>query len=423
MTLRISVSTKLHFLLIIFLFFALCFRFASFGSDKPKFKEGQEVKLIGVLTAQPQIYQKSQRLEIKGVRVITPSFPQYFYGNKLEIVGTIKDGVLIFPQIKVLKKGEGSWVLRKIYSLRERLIKLFESFLPEPSSSLLLGIFLGVKKTLPKDFYSALRKTGVLHVIVASGMNVTMIASFSLIFLNLVLKRRWAGLLTILTIIFYAALSGFDPPIVRAVIMGIIVTLGEFFGRLNFRVLSLGIAGYLMLFLNPNLISDLGFQLSFISTTGLMFIKPILPIQDEGRFQVLKGDLTTTISAQIATLPILLVNFGQYQVLSLLVNTLVLWTTPILMFFGGAVVLGGLIFSPLGQIFAFLAYPFLFYFEKMVMFFDQLPFAEIKVGWALLNRESKSFLIGISRSSFFFVLGYYFFLTSILLFCYKRKKT
>ncbi|MBL7159574.1 ComEC/Rec2 family competence protein [Candidatus Microgenomates bacterium] len=414
-------STKLHFLLIIFLFFALCFRLVSFGSEKPKFKEGQKVKFTGVLTAQPQTYQKSQRFNIQEAVVVAPAFPQYFYGNKLEIVGTIKDGVLIFPQIKVLEKGEGSWILRKVYNFRERLIKLFESFLPEPSSSLFLGIFLGVKKTLPKDFYSALRRTGVLHVIVASGMNVAMVASFSLTFLNLILKRRWAGLLTILAIVFYAALSGFDPPIVRAVIMGIIVILGEFFGRLNFRVLSLGVAGYLMLFLSSSLINDLGFQLSFISTAGLMFIKPLFRLNKADSLYLLKDDFLTTFSAQLVTLPILLINFGQYQPLSLLVNTLVLWTTPILMVFGGAVVLGGLIFPPLGQIFAFLAYPFLFYFEKMVMFFGQLPFAEIRMGESLLKGQGKPFLIGISKPSFFFVLGYYFLLTSILIFCYKRR--
>lgn len=397
--------TKLNLFLIVFLISILALRFVHSSSHKPSYKEGQEINLVTVLNSQPRAFQKSQRFEVKGIKILALAFPQYFYGDKLKIVGTLKDGVLIFPQIEVLERGGGNFVLRSLNSLRKRLIKLFESFLPEPTASLFLGIFLGVKRTLPRDFYTALRKTGVLHVVVASGMNVTMVAAFSLTLLNLIFKRRGSLILTVLAILFYSALSGFDAPIVRATIMGIVVILGEFFGRLNFRVLSLFLAGYLMTFLEPDLIFDLGFQLSFASTAGLIFIKPLLPIKEEGRFQVLKGDLTTTISAQITTLPILLANFGQYQVLSLVVNALVLWTTPILMAFGGIVAVAGLIFPFLGQIFAFLALPFLFYFEKMVLFFGQFSFSEI----------------GVGKPPFIFILGYYLLLTSILIFCYKKK--
>ena len=397
-------ASLINLFVVIFLILLLVFRFVSFRSDKPKFKDNQEITLTVVLTSQPQVYQKSQRFEVQGIKIIASAFPQYFYGDKLKIIGTLKNRALIFPQIEILERGRGSFVLTKVFSLRKRLISLFESFLPEPAASLFLGIFLGVKRTLAIDFYLALRKTGVLHVVVASGMNVTMVASFALTFLNLIFKRRGALVLTVLAILFYSALSGFDAPIVRAAIMGIVVILGEFFGRLNFRVLSLFLAGYLMIFLEPNLIFDLGFQLSFASTAGLIFIKPLLPIKEEGSFGLLKGDLATTISAQIAALPILLANFGQYQVLSLIVNTLVLWTTPILMAFGGVVAVAGLLFPLLGQIFAFLALPFLFYFEKIVIFFSQISFAEI----------------GVGKPPFVFVLGYYLLLTSILLFCYKK---
>lgn len=430
-------STKLNLFLIVFLISILVLRFVHSSSHKPSYKEGQEINFVVVLNSQPRVFQKSQRFEVKGIKIVAPAFPQYFYGDKMRITGPVKsagadhgekprgglaalsgvstftDGVLIFPQIEVLERGGGNFVLRSLGSLRKRLIKLFESFLPEPTASLFLGIFLGVKRTLPRDFYTALRKTGVLHVIVASGMNVTMVASFALTALNLIFKRRGSLILTVLAILFYSALSGFDAPIVRAAIMGIVIILGEFFGRLNFGVLSLFLAGYLMTFLEPDLIFDLGFQLSFASTAGLIFIKPLLPIKEEGRFQVLKGDLATTVSAQIATLPILLVNFGQYQGLSVLVNTLVLWTTPILMAFGGVVAVAGLLFPLLGQIFAFLALPFLFYFEKMVLFFGQFSFAEVRVG-----DYAK---IGLDKSSFFMVSGYYFLLTSVLIFCYKKR--
>lgn len=389
----------------ILLVLALLFRLIIILKPLPRFKEGRKVEIVTTLTAQPQIYPQSQRFKIEGIKVVAPLYPQYFYGDKLRISGTLKNGVLVFPQIEVLEKGEGRLALRKIFALRNRLINLFGSFLPEPAASLFLGIFLGVKRALPHDFYLALRKTGVLHVVVASGMNVTIVASFFLTIFNLIFKRRGAAVLTVFAVMFYSALSGFDAPIVRAAIMGIVALLGQFFGRLNLGVLSLLIAGYLMVFAEPDLISDLGFQLSFVSTAGLIFIKPLMPVKKEARLKILKDDLTTTISAQVATLPIVLSNFGQYQGLSLVVNTLVLWTTPILMGLGGAVAILGLIFPPLGQITAFLAFPFLVYFEKIVLFFNEFTFVEIGVG-------QPPFVLG---------LGYYFLLTSFLLFCYKRK--
>jgi len=395
------VFTKLNLFLITFLLASLCFRFWQSWPKPAIYQNAEKIELTAVLTSQPEIYPKSQRFEVQGLKIITGLYPQYSYGDRLKISGTLQNGVLIFPAIEVIEKGQGNWLM----SLRKKLIQLFESSLPEPSSSLLLGIFLGVKRGLPSDFYLALRKTGVLHVVVASGMNVTMVISFTLAILSYFFKRRLVLPLTFLAILFYTGLSGFDPPIVRAAIMGGVMLLGSFFGRLNLGVLSLFLAGFLMTFLDPKLIFDLGFQLSFLSTAGLIFIKPLFLIEKEDSFYLLKDDLTTTISAQLATLPILLSNFGQYQGLSLLVNTLVLWTTPILMGFGGAVVLLGLIFTPLARLGALLALPFLIYFEKIVVFVSQFSLAEIRVGkWPI-----------------FFTLAYYCLLTSILIFCYKRK--
>ena len=123
-----------------------------------------------------------------------------------------------------------------------------------------------------------------------------------------------------------------------------------------------------MLFISPNLISDIGFQLSFTATLGLILIPKIRAI---GKIWVIGNDINTTIAAQIATLPILLINFGTYSIYSVLVNGLVLWTVPILMAIGWIGALVGLIFIPLGQLIIYLCYPLLIYFEKIVDFFGK----------------------------------------------------
>lgn len=399
-------STRLNLLLGVWLILILIFRLITFNLRRPRFKEGQKVELIATLTSQSQAYPRSQRLEVQGIKVITESFPEYSYGDRLKISGTLKNGVLVFPEIEVVEREKGSPFLRKVYSLRKRITFLFESYLPTPAGPLLLGIFLGVKRTMPTDFYLALRKTGVLHVVVASGMNVTMLADFIFAIFSFLLKRRQLVLLSIVTVLFYTALVGFDPPIVRAAIMITAAFLGQFFGRFTFGLLSLLLSGYLMIFVNPTLISDLGFQLSFVSTAGLILIKPLFPAKSDEHFKVFKEDFRTTISAQVATMPILLSNFGQYQVMSLLVNTLVLWTAPTLMALGVAAAIIGPLWAPLGQLVVFLAFPFLLYFEKVILFFGRASLAELRVG----------------KPPLVFILGYYLLLTAILIFCYKRKR-
>lgn len=123
-----------------------------------------------------------------------------------------------------------------------------------------------------------------------------------------------------------------------------------------------------MLFYRPSNISDIGFQLSFLSTLGILGIKPLLPFQK----YFLVEDVGTTFAAQLATFPVLFGIFGQYGVLSILVNACVLWTIPYLMIFGSLAVVGGLVLVPLGQLFAWLSLPLLLYFEKVVSFFADL---------------------------------------------------
>jgi competence protein ComEC len=130
------------------------------------------------------------------------------------------------------------------------------------------------------------------------------------------------------------------------------------------------------------LIEDIGFQLSFLATLGILLVKPLLDSwlavwKDKIRFiSTLNDDITTTLSAQIVTLPILLGVFGSYGLLSVLANALTLWTIPILMTLGSLAILLGIVFAPLGKLFLFLSYPLLWFFETVVNFLGQ-------VGWVL----------------------------------------
>lgn len=366
---------------------------------------GQQVSFETTLLSQPQIVGSRQAFTAnyknQKIRITASRFPEINYGDFVRILGKISNKnnrvLMYFPKIKVVNDSKNFLQsgLKSINTLRQKLISLFSKTLPSPSSSLLLGIIFGIKEQMPKDFSNNLKTSGVFHVIAASGMNVTLIAGFISSLFALFLKRQIAIGLSILGIIFYAVLAGLEPSIIRASIMGILVFSAQILGRQTLAINGLVLAGFGMLFLDPTLISDVGFQLSFTATLGLVLIPKIRAI---GRIRVVGDSVNTTIAAQIATLPILLANFGTYSVYSVLVNGLVLWAVPVLMAIGGLGAILGLVLMPLGQLLIYLSFPLLLYFEIIVNFFG-------KIGG----------VISISALPWQFIAGYYCLLISALI--------
>jgi competence protein ComEC len=406
-------STFKYYIFGFILVFLLAFRFYSFYSNQPQFKDGQKLSFETAILSQPQVvgsqqvftanYQNQSFGRLR-IRISTSRFPEINYGDFVRISGTIsnkKYGVtMYFPKVETIKSSSNilQSSLKNINNLRQKLILLFSKTLPQPSSSLLLGIIFGIKEQMPKSFSDNLRTVGVFHVIAASGMNVTLVGGFISAFFVLFLKRQIAIGLSILGIIFYAILAGLEPSIIRASIMGILVFSSQIIGRQTLAANGLFLAGFGMLYIDPTLVSDVGFQLSFAATLGILYIKPIF-----GRGEGIFSEVLTTVAAQIATLPILLVNFGIYSFYSVLVNGLILWTVPILMMIGGMGAVLSFIIAPLGQALIYLCYPLLLYFEAVVNIFG-------KIGGVLT----------IENHSWQFTVGYYCLLTSALVFV-RRK--
>lgn len=367
--------------LLVFLLIVLSFRFYFFHQNQTKFIDGQKVSFEATILSQPQVVGSRQTLTAnyknQKIRITTGRFPEVNYGDFARISGALSIKVLnkniissmYFPKIETVNNSSNilQSSLKNINIIRQKLITLFSKTLPSPSSSLLLGIIFGIKEQMPKNFADNLKATGVFHVIAASGMNVTLIGGFISTLLAFFLKRQIAIGLSILAIIFYAVLAGLEPSIIRASIMGILVFSAQIMGRQTLAVNGLLLAGFGMLFIDPSSISDIGFQLSFTATGGILFIKPLF-----GKREGIVTEILTTIAAQIATLPILLANFGIYSIYSILVNGLVLWTVPILMMVGGLGAILGLMLMPLGQLLIYLCYPLLLYFETVVNFFGKL---------------------------------------------------
>lgn len=420
---------------ILSLLIILSLRFISFYSHLPVYKDGQYLSFETTLLSEPQIISRYQKFTANlndGSRILVtlPSSPEFHYGDAVRIEGPVKfsrspsstvrtrlteqlNGVnilsnknrgvigndriiksMFFPKIEaVINESSKQFFLTKIALavasyIRQNTVNLFDNTLPKDSSHLLLGIVFGIKEGMSKDFTNNLKIAGVLHVIAASGMNVAMVGAFFGSFFTIVTRRKIALVLTCTGIFFYALISGFEPSIIRATIMGTLAFCAQILGRQRLAAYSFFIAAFVMLFISPHLISDIGFQLSFFATLGLLYVRPLL---DFGKRRsstliesiIVNSEIKTTLASQLAALPILLINFGTYSIFSILANAFVLWLVPTLMVLGGLASISSFIFEPVGKVFLYLAFPFLIYFEKVVAVFASFGQLEIAFPWQM----------------------------------------
>jgi len=362
-------------LTIVVLLCLLGVRFSMYFRELPHYQSGEVFNMVSVLQEEPENSNKGQTFSIKDhfnqlIFVSTASFPELRNGQVLQISGTIQTKQLPdkrtlyslhYPRITVLAQDQNV-VFAAARMIKEQTKYVYDQTLPTTSANLLMGIVFGSKEHFSDDFLAALQATGVMHVIAASGMNVTFVAAALLSVLGTFLKRQIALLMSMVGIIFYVFLVGFQASILRASIMAVIVFGASIVGRQNYAGFAVLLTAYSMLIYQPGYLFDVGFQLSFLATLGIMYLKPLIPIVEN----VYTEAFTTTFAAEVSTLPVLLSVFGKLGIFSLLVNAITLWTIPFLMTVGSLAAIVGVIAFPLAQLLLFMALPFLLYFETIV---------------------------------------------------------
>lgn len=418
-------------LLYLIIIILLLLRFYFYFRHLSYFRDDQMVKLNTTIVTEPKIKNRIQSFstEANGTRfyVTTAKYPLYSYGEKLDIEGKLRVSendrrrvyyTLLFPKINKAQVSANPLLITGLF-IRRKAILLTESVFSPIDAALLLGIVFGIKQNMPDGFLMKLQDAGVIHVIAASGMNVSMVAGALFFTFKRFVNRKTAIVISIAGVMLYVFIAGFEASVIRAAIMAGMAFGAGVSGRQKLPLYSLFSTAFVMLLIYPSWLWEIGFQLSFLATIGILIGKPIL---DRGLVRLgkagvlgehkvpagltfLADDFTTTLSAQIATTPLLLSSFGSINLMSLVINALVLWTIPILMAIGALSVMIGLIFTQLGEISLYLAIPFLRYFEIVVVWFDRfkLPLSLENASWTLW-------------------LGYYLLLISAVLFVKKRKE-
>ncbi len=337
---------------------------------------GQQIRVAGIIS---EIEQTStiQIIRIGYFSAENSGKMRYFRGQRVAIVGRCQRQVIDFLlnrirliEPKIEASGEkvfakSGWLMRGV-NLQEELVEIYQRQLPEPEASLVAGIVLGAKAGLPQKFYDALIDTGTVHMVVASGYNLTVIAEVLFYILIYFVSRKWATVGVIGGMLVYAWMTGWGAPVMRALVMASLILVSKVRGRAEEVGWWLCVAVWVMLMWSPEMIIDTSFQLSVAATAGLVFLEPWLrkiitrmhttsalhasPPKGSEKEGVLKfiseSELIPTLSAQIVTAPIIWWHFGRLSLISPLVNLLVLPLVPPVMLLGALQLVFGWIIAP-----------------------------------------------------------------------------
>lgn len=355
------------------------------GSDQPVTGE------ILVRTFRFPVIAYGSRVRIQGLIETPPEFEDFSYKDYLARQGI--HSLMNLPQVTVLAEGQGNPLYHTVFALKGRAQATINQLIPDPQAALLIGILLGNDNGISPDLAEDFRATGMTHVIAISGFNIALLTGLLVALGEKVFPRRGAVVVAMLGVAIYTVLVGADASVVRAAIMGtIFLVASRWLGRPNYAFASLMLAALLMTLFNPHTLWDVGFQLSFAATLGLMlYADPLIqwtrrrlsnwlekPAVDR-TMGFLSEAVLITIAAQILTLPLMILYFRQLSLISLLANALILPAQPGVMIWGGLATLTGMVSPLIGQFFAWVAWLFLAYTIWLVRLFAAVPWASVSV--------------------------------------------
>lgn len=390
------------------------------------YNERGEVTLVGVVYEEPEpkgtrwrariaareITHANGRAPVHGlVQATLPAYPTVHEGDVVRLHGTLtvppvwedfsyrdylaREGVfslMTMPTVEVAQRSERRDLRRILWAVRARGEAVIAALIPNPEAALLAGILLGREGGISSDVMGAFRTTGTAHIIAISGFNITIIAGALLKMLTRLIGRRWAVVITMPLIALYAVLVGADPPVVRAAIMGCIALVALLLGRRNDALNALAASAFLMTAIRPQAVWDVGFQLSFAATLGMiLYAEPLH--RRVGAFLSARipgplgkavvgwfGDaVAATLAAQVLTLPLTVAYFRNLSPISVMANLLIVPVQPQVMTWGGVGLLLALIWLPLGMPVAWASWLFLAYTIRVAEILARVPGASLEV--------------------------------------------
>lgn len=330
----------------------------------------QSVDIAGVVVTDPEISGARQRFVVRVDRlheasshravhekilVSVPRYPTIAYGDRVRLVTVIKTpepftteygrtfrydtflrsqkiGYVAYAQtIDRVAQNSASPILARLFVIKHALFDALSRSMHDPFQSIARAMVFGDKSGIPDTLEKKFQTTGLIHIMVLSGYNITIIA-VALLAITRRLGKQFGIGVSAVAIIGFLLMTGFTPTSTRAGIMGAIglIALGSYRAANPLRALML--AGAVMALINPLVIlGSVSFQLSFVATFGLITLTPLCTFVRIPAYGGLREIIASTIATQIAVLPLLLGAMGMVSMTGLLVNVVVVPIVPLVM--------------------------------------------------------------------------------------------
>jgi competence protein ComEC len=370
----------------------------------------------GMIAAEPKIKDNRQDIiflpEHKDYKILVreSAYEKYFYGEELELKCNLerpknmadsdfdyraylaRDDIFYLcqkPQIEKTGRNLGSSFYGAIVALKNKFSAKITALIPAPESGLLKGLIIGGSGKLSKEVQANFSRTGMTHIVAVSGYNITIVAEYLMLLgIFLGLWRKQAFWFAVFGIWIFILMTGFPSSAIRAGVMGTLLLYAMKNGRLANAGNAILCSAAVMLFWNPLLLRyDVGFQLSFLATIGIVYLYPLLDgyfSENLKKYPVVISMISEiffmSLSAQIFVLPIILFNFQTLSLISPLANIFVLPILPITMLLGFLAIMVSFIFQPLAIFFSWLVYLPLRYEIFVINYFAGLKFSALTIG-------------------------------------------
>ncbi len=367
---------------------------------------------IKLTIATQSILEEGIQRNINGkVLVDVERFPEYSYGDLLNITCQLqtpavfddfnyKDylaksdiySVCYKAQANLVNSNQGNKFTGILLKIKNKFSNIISLVLPEPQASFLKAMLLGLKNGLSDDFKESFNITGTSHIIVISGLHIAIVAGI-LLYITKILSfsRKYSLAISIIGLVLFIFLIGAHPSSVRAGIMGSLIILAMYSGRLSDTKNAIICAALIIILINPKVLKfDAGFQMSFLATIGIIYLSPYLKkflkfIPNIFKFREI---IAMTLAAQILTLPVIIYNFERISIISPIVNVLIIPLVPVAIVMGFISLFSGLVWIYLGKLIAIITWFALQYIISVVKIFSKIPLASIEVnkiwvGWII----------------------------------------
>ena len=342
----------------------------------------------GLVSLRKQSYVRyGDRLTLEGTLEEPPILDTFDYLDYLALQGIHL--VMDFPTVKLQEEGRGNSLLTAVYNLRNSLSANLEQALPEPQAAVAQTLLLGNRANLPPQIRENFRSTGTSHLLAISGLHVGVVLVLTMAASAYILGRKgpYFLLVPLLAIWGYAVLSGMSPSVVRAAIMGTIYLVAVAAGRPRNVFLPLALGAGVMAGLNPGILPDLSFQLSFAAVAGIALLAPPITdwLQDKLRLtyerhgfvvSLARGALLSAVvslAATLATLPLVAFHFQKLPTLGIPATVLALPALPPILLASALTAVAHAMHPALGQVIGWAAYIPIAYLMAIVQAVAAIP--------------------------------------------------